>query len=121
MCIRDSISGSGQTEAAHKLCSGIVRKEHHHLEVKGAGHYGIFSGRRWREVVYPKVTAFILQHAQQQAAAKPLTSVARSANTPKSAPKAAPKVASRAAAKPAPRKATSAKSAVKTQWVKAKA
>ncbi|NDF44362.1 MAG: polyhydroxyalkanoate depolymerase [Betaproteobacteria bacterium] len=58
----DDISGSGQTEAAHRLCTGIVRKEHHHLEVKGAGHYGIFSGRRWREVVYPHVKSFILEH-----------------------------------------------------------
>ena len=58
----DDISGSGQTEAAHKLCSGIVRKAHHHLEAKGAGHYGIFSGRRWREVVYPHVKSFILEH-----------------------------------------------------------
>ena len=58
----DDISGSGQTEAAHGLCKGIVRKEHHHLEVKGAGHYGIFSGRRWREVVYPHVKSFILEH-----------------------------------------------------------
>jgi poly(3-hydroxybutyrate) depolymerase len=30
--------------------------------VQGAGHYGIFSGRRWREVVYPQVKAFILSH-----------------------------------------------------------
>jgi poly(3-hydroxybutyrate) depolymerase len=58
----DDISGSGQTEAAHNLCKGIVRKAHHHLEVKGAGHYGIFSGRRWREVVYPHVKTFILEH-----------------------------------------------------------
>jgi len=58
----DDISGSGQTEAAHKLCSGIVRHEHHHLEAKGAGHYGIFSGRRWRDVVYPHVKSFILEH-----------------------------------------------------------
>ena len=62
----DDISGSGQTEAAHKLCTGIVRKEHHHLEVKGAGHYGIFSGRRWREVVYPHVKSFILEHNKGQ-------------------------------------------------------
>jgi poly(3-hydroxybutyrate) depolymerase len=31
-----------------------------HMEVEGAGHYGIFAGRRWRETVYPKVKAFIL-------------------------------------------------------------
>jgi poly(3-hydroxybutyrate) depolymerase len=30
-----------------------------HIEVKGAGHYGIFSGKRWREAVYPEVKAFI--------------------------------------------------------------
>jgi poly(3-hydroxybutyrate) depolymerase len=39
-----------------------VRQEHHHLEAKGAGHYGIFSGRRWRDVVYPHVKSFILEH-----------------------------------------------------------
>jgi len=27
--------------------------------VEGAGHYGIFSGRRWREMVYPEVRDFI--------------------------------------------------------------
>ncbi|MFN7155116.1 MAG: polyhydroxyalkanoate depolymerase [Acidovorax sp.] len=62
----DDISGSGQTEAAHDLCSGIVRKEQRHLEAKGAGHYGIFSGRRWRELVYPQVRAFILEHEVPQ-------------------------------------------------------
>lgn len=58
----DDISGSGQTEAAHDLCSGIPGKLHKHIEVPGAGHYGIFSGRRWREVVYPQVRDFILNH-----------------------------------------------------------
>jgi len=59
----DDISGSGQTEAAQDLCSGIAANHRHHLEVQGAGHYGIFSGRRWREVVYPQVRAFIQEHA----------------------------------------------------------
>jgi len=58
----DDISGSGQTEAVHAICSGVVDSEQKHLEVKGAGHYGIFAGRRWREVVYPQVKAFILTH-----------------------------------------------------------
>jgi poly(3-hydroxybutyrate) depolymerase len=58
----DDISGSGQTKAAHQLCSGIKSSEKNHLEVPGAGHYGIFSGRRWREVVYPQVKEFIAQH-----------------------------------------------------------
>ena len=58
----DDISGSGQTKAALKLCSGISTSNKSHYEVKGAGHYGIFSGRRWRDMVYPQVQAFILAH-----------------------------------------------------------
>lgn len=60
----DDISGSGQTEAAHALCHNVPKSRQKHLEVKGAGHYGIFSGRRWRDVVYPQVREFILQHHQ---------------------------------------------------------
>jgi poly(3-hydroxybutyrate) depolymerase len=51
----DDISGLGQTEAAHRLCTGLTDDRKHHLTVAGAGHYGIFSGRRWRELVYPQV------------------------------------------------------------------
>ena len=58
----DDISGSGQTQAAHQLCTGIVSQHKKHLEVPGAGHYGIFSGRRWREIVFPQVRDFILAH-----------------------------------------------------------
>ncbi|HEX7888529.1 MAG TPA: polyhydroxyalkanoate depolymerase [Ramlibacter sp.] len=57
----DDISGAGQTEAAHHLCFNVPKARQKHLEVKGAGHYGIFSGRRWREVVYPQVRDFILK------------------------------------------------------------
>ena len=35
----------------------------------GAGHYGIFSGSRWREKVYPKVRDFIATHQQPVAPA----------------------------------------------------
>ena len=85
----DDISGSGQTEAAHALCSGIVHKEQKHLEAKGAGHYGIFSGRRWREIVYPEVKSFIAGHHKSAAVAKkPATTVTTTA-APKA--KAAPR------------------------------
>ena len=59
----DDISGPGQTEAAHELCTSIPATRKRHLTVKGAGHYGIFSGRRWRNVVYPEVREFIRAHA----------------------------------------------------------
>ncbi|CAN7159720.1 polyhydroxyalkanoate depolymerase [Acidovorax sp. LjRoot38] len=135
----DDISGSGQTEAAHDLCSGIVRKEQRHLEAKGAGHYGIFSGRRWREVVYPQVRAFILEHEKPQAKiAAPVTETPddnppyRAAATTKAAapaPKAAAKplvktVATaavktpiKAAAKTPTKPTAKAPAAVATRWV----
>jgi poly(3-hydroxybutyrate) depolymerase len=55
----DDISGPGQTEAAHGLCSSIPAKRKEHFLVPGVGHYGIFSGRRWRESIYPRVREFI--------------------------------------------------------------
>ena len=121
----DDISGSGQTQAAHDLCTGIVRSEQHHLEAKGAGHYGIFSGRRWREIVYPRVRDFIQQHerartqadsapaaADASASAAPQQGVQRAATKPAAARKAS-------AAATAPKAVPSAAStSVATRWVK---
>lgn len=59
----DDISGSGQTQAAHDLCTGIPKSKQRHYTVPGAGHYGIFSGRRWREQVEPQIAAFVREHA----------------------------------------------------------
>ena len=58
----DDISGQGQTRAAHALCTGVAESDRAHLTVEGAGHYGIFSGRRWRTTVYPEVRDFIARH-----------------------------------------------------------
>ena len=55
----DDISGAGQTRVAHDLCAGIPESRSRHYDVEGAGHYGIFSGRRWREVIFPRVRDFI--------------------------------------------------------------
>jgi poly(3-hydroxybutyrate) depolymerase len=59
----DDISGSGQTQAAHDLCKGIPKARKQHLTAQGAGHYGIFSGRRWREQIAPQIKSFIRAHA----------------------------------------------------------
>ena len=67
----DDITGGGQTRAAHELCEGIPTSRQFHYDVAGAGHYGIFSGRRWREKVYPEVKNFIARfdaEAQDKAA-----------------------------------------------------
>jgi len=79
----DDISGSGQTRAVHDLCTSVQGGQKH-LEVPGAGHYGIFSGRRWRDVVYPEVTAFIAKHqpaAKSSAPAVPAAAVSQPATS----------------------------------------
>lgn len=55
----DDISGQGQTRAAQKLCSGVSPERKEHYTAAGCGHYGIFSGRRWRETICPKIGDFI--------------------------------------------------------------
>ncbi|SFC02949.1 polyhydroxyalkanoate depolymerase [Massilia yuzhufengensis] len=59
----DDISGAGQTRAAHDLCSGIPADMHLDFVAPKCGHYGIFSGRRWREIICPKIGEFIRAHA----------------------------------------------------------
>lgn len=59
----DDISGAGQTQAAHDLCSSIPADMKKDFVAPQCGHFGIFSGRRWREVICPVIGDFIKQHA----------------------------------------------------------
>jgi poly(3-hydroxybutyrate) depolymerase len=58
----DDISGNGQTEAAHLLCLNIPRERRHPFLAPRVGHHGIFSGRKWLELIYPRVRDFIRTH-----------------------------------------------------------
>ncbi|MCB2101978.1 MAG: polyhydroxyalkanoate depolymerase [Rhodobacterales bacterium] len=60
---KDDITGAGQTEAAHALCTGLPPERKRHYVQESVGHYGIFNGRRWREEVYPIVREFIRNNA----------------------------------------------------------
>ena len=73
----DDISGAGQTHAAHDLCTKIPPGRQFHYDVVGAGHYGIFSGRRWRDIVYPKVRDFIARFENERVGDAASTSQAR--------------------------------------------
>lgn len=55
----DDISAPGQCIAALDLCTGLPdSKKASHVE-PGAGHYGIFAGRSWRDNIRPLVLEFI--------------------------------------------------------------
>jgi poly(3-hydroxybutyrate) depolymerase len=58
----DDISGIGQTQAAHGLCSAIPEAMKEDYVQPNVGHYGVFNGRRFREEIYPRVRDFILKN-----------------------------------------------------------
>lgn len=52
---RDDICSVGQTVAAHDLCPSIrPYLKTHHVQT-GVGHYGVFSGKKWNQQIYPRV------------------------------------------------------------------
>jgi poly(3-hydroxybutyrate) depolymerase len=57
---KDDISGVGQTEAAHRLCSNIPADRRAHYLQPGVGHYGVFNGSRFRAEVAPRIADFVL-------------------------------------------------------------
>lgn len=60
---RDDISGVGQTEAAHDLCTALpAGKKRHYLQM-GVGHYGVFAGSKFRKEIVPVITDFVGQTA----------------------------------------------------------
>jgi polyhydroxyalkanoate depolymerase len=52
---RDDICSIGQTVAAHDLCTSLRPYRKKHYMQAGVGHYGVFSGRRWQQQIYPMV------------------------------------------------------------------
>ncbi len=67
----DDISGIGQTQAAHDLCTNIPQDmQLDHVQPK-VGHYGVFNGSRWRNEIQPKVAEFIAMAAIEAAKRPP--------------------------------------------------
>ncbi|MBB1093406.1 polyhydroxyalkanoate depolymerase [Rhodopseudomonas pseudopalustris] len=59
----DDISGLGQTEATHTLCTSIPDERRVHYVQKGVGHYGVFNGSRFRSEIVPRISDFMLSSA----------------------------------------------------------
>ena len=68
---QDDMCSPGQTEAAHRLCSGLPDElRRHHLQ-EGVGHYGVFAGSRWESEIYPVIRDFIATSADQRLSVVP--------------------------------------------------
>ena len=57
----DEMCPPGQTEAAHRLCTGIPSEHHRHLVQAGVGHYGVFAGSTFEREIYPQIRDFIAE------------------------------------------------------------
>lgn len=57
---KDDISGVGQTQAAHDLCTGIPQEKRVHYLQMGVGHYGVFNGSRFRSEIAPRISDFMV-------------------------------------------------------------
>jgi poly(3-hydroxybutyrate) depolymerase len=109
----DDISAPGQCVAALDLLTGLPEsKKASHLE-PGAGHYGIFAGKSWRNNIRPLVLDFIDSNAISDEPQKP-TKPAAKAKAAKPSSTAEVEVKKRAARKPATRKKTAKKATPKT-------
>jgi poly(3-hydroxybutyrate) depolymerase len=62
----DDISGLGQTEATHGLCSAIPDALRVHYVQKGVGHYGVFNGSRFKSEIVPRISDFMLSAAHSK-------------------------------------------------------
>lgn len=60
---RDDISGVGQTEAAHALCSSLPADKKLHYLQPVVGHYGVFNGSRFRNEIVPRIVKFVNANA----------------------------------------------------------
>jgi len=56
---KDDITGLGQCAAAIDLCTGVPRHSKAHFECPGVGHYGVFNGSRFRNVIAPRIGRFM--------------------------------------------------------------
>ena len=74
---KDDISGIGQTQAAHDLCTNIPAAMKVDYVQPGVGHYGVFNGSRWENEIQPRVAKFIAKHNKKSA---PIGAVKRAGN-----------------------------------------
>jgi poly(3-hydroxybutyrate) depolymerase len=62
---KDDISGIGQTQAAHDLCTNLPKEMQLDYIQPGVGHYGVFNGNRFRTEIAPRVTEFTRRFTQR--------------------------------------------------------
>lgn len=63
---RDDITGAGQTHAAHDICRAVPDAKRMRLTIDNCDHYDLFTGPRWRDIIYPKLREFWVSAADRR-------------------------------------------------------
>lgn len=58
----DDISGAGQTHVVYDLTTNLSKDKKIKYTAPEVGHYGLFSGRRWRQEIYPRIANYLLNN-----------------------------------------------------------
>ncbi|XQM37172.1 Polyhydroxyalkanoate depolymerase [Cupriavidus sp. H19C3] len=106
---RDSVTGAGQTHAAHALCTGLPAAHHASLTFPDCAHYDLLGGERWRVQVWPAIQAWLAraQPAPQGGTARTAPRAAQDSSTyVPGASTSAPGAGSRAGTRPLSRAAS---------------
>lgn len=56
---RDDITGLGQTKSVIKLCKNLPEAMKKYYLAPGVGHYGLFNGSKFRNLIVPEINRFI--------------------------------------------------------------
>jgi poly(3-hydroxybutyrate) depolymerase len=83
---KDDITGLGQCRAAQDLCTAVPAASKHHYECPGVGHYGIFNGSRFRQLIAPRIAQFVRTHDPRAALIPEHSPVERPASAPRLSP-----------------------------------
>jgi poly(3-hydroxybutyrate) depolymerase len=73
----DDITGMGQTQAAHTLCSGLAAEKQQDYVQPGVGHYGVFNGSKFRANIQPRIADWIRRHARTPSETAPVAAPAK--------------------------------------------
>jgi poly(3-hydroxybutyrate) depolymerase len=56
---KDDIAGLGQTKAALEICTNVLDEKKQYYMQKDVGHYGVFSGSKFRKLIAPQISDFL--------------------------------------------------------------
>ena len=59
---RDDITGVGQTKSVINLCKNLPDNMKKYVLADKVGHYGLFSGSKFRKIILPEIINFANEH-----------------------------------------------------------